>query len=145
MEEAECTGVEDVVGAPSSMPPHPASRGRVLIPSPRAPRRAPPTTILPPAADGRRVGVDIDGAAAGGAGRALGCRAAGRCAPPIRPICRRFPTLPGPVSRAALHGLGRARAARAAGLPHTRLYHLGALPHGGGALPLTGILLYTGL
>ena len=53
--------------------------------------------------------VDVVGADAGGAGHAVGCRAAGRCATPVRPICRRFPTLPGPGTRAALHRPGRAR------------------------------------
>ena len=53
--------------------------------------------------------VDVVGADAGGAGHAVGCRAAGRCATPVHPICRRFPTLPGPGTRAALHRPGRAR------------------------------------
>ena len=74
--------------------PHPFGR--------RCPRH-PPKSLF------GHLSVDVVGADAGGAGHAVGCRAAGRCATPVRPTCRRFPTLPGPWTRAALHRPGRAR------------------------------------
>ena len=57
------------------------------------------------------VDVDVDATAAGGAGRAVGCGAAGCWARSVCPTCRPFPTLPGPARRTASRRPARARCA----------------------------------